>query len=269
MCTRIRRARSAKVRAERESAQPAFSGNNGRVLRLIGLVVSIGLADSLNPSTIAPALYIAAGDRPRRSLLQFTLAVFAVYLIGGVVVVLGPGQLLLSLVPTPGRTARYIAELVAGVVMLLAAGFLWHDRKGLAHHDLPEPPAEGKSSALLGVTITAVELPTAFPYFAAIAAIVGSGLDPERQTILLVLYNVCFVLPLIMMLATLAIAGDGAEELLSRARDQLQRHWPTLLAGLALLAGVFVTLLGVTGLAAGGHGVVARFSRRLRRVISH
>ena len=40
----------------------------------------------------------------------------------------------------------------------------------------PEFDAEGRSSALLGATITAVELPTAFPYFAAIAAIVGSGL---------------------------------------------------------------------------------------------
>ena len=29
------------------------------MLRLIGLVVSIGLADSMNPSTIAPGLYLA------------------------------------------------------------------------------------------------------------------------------------------------------------------------------------------------------------------
>ena len=35
------------------------------VLRLIGIVVSIGLADSLNPTTIVPALYFATGDRAR------------------------------------------------------------------------------------------------------------------------------------------------------------------------------------------------------------
>ena len=33
------------------------------MLRLIGLMISIGFADSLNPSTIAPAMYLAT-DRP-------------------------------------------------------------------------------------------------------------------------------------------------------------------------------------------------------------
>ena len=53
------------------------------MLRLIGLVISIGLADSLNPTTIAPALYLATADHARTRLIEFTLGVFAVYLIGG------------------------------------------------------------------------------------------------------------------------------------------------------------------------------------------
>ena len=239
------------------------------MLRLIALVVSIGLADSMNPSTVFPALYLASGARPRRRLMQFTAGVFAVYFAGGVVVALGPGQVLLSLVPRPGATARYVVETVAGVVMLIAAGLVWRDRGSLAHRELPAPAREGKSAALLGVTITAVELPTAFPYFAAIAAIVGSGFDPGRQLVLLVLYNVCFVLPLIAIIVTLTVAGDQAERILARTRDLLQKHWPALLAGLALLAGAFVTLLGATGLASGGHSSVARISRRVRRILSH
>jgi hypothetical protein len=239
------------------------------MLRLIGLVVSIGLADSMNPSTIAPALYLATGERPRSDLIQFTLGVFAVYLLGGAAIALGPGQVLLSLVPHPGRTARYVVELVAGVVMLIAAGVLWRDREKLAHRELPAPRADGKSSALLGVTITAVELPTAFPYFAAIAAIVGSGFDPVRQLILLLLYNVCFVLPLIVIIGTITFAGDQAERILATTQDLLQKHWPALLAGLALFAGAFVTLLGITGLASGGHGSVASLSRRFRRIFHH
>lgn len=239
------------------------------MLRLIALVVSIGLADSMNPSTVLPALYLASGRRPRRDVVQFTFGVFAVYFAGGAVVALGPGQVVLSLVPHPGPTARYIVETVAGVVMLIAAGFLWRHREGLAHRELPAPATEGKSSALLGATITAVELPTAFPYFAAIAAIVGSGLDPGRELALLALYNVCFVLPLIAIIVTVTIAGEEAERVLARARELLQTYWPSLLAGLALLAGAFVILLGATGLASGGHGSVARFSRRLRRVLSH
>jgi cytochrome c biogenesis protein CcdA len=239
------------------------------MLRLIGLVVSIGLADSMNPSTIAPGIYLAMGRRPLAGVIQFTLAVFAVNLLGGAAVALGPGEALLALVPKPGATARYIAETVAGVVMLVAAAVLWHRRKGLAQRELPTPRSGGRSALLLGLTIGAVELPTAFPYFAVIAAVVGSGLDPVRQLILLALYNVAFVLPLVLMILTLAFAPHRAERILTRARDLLQRHWPVLLAGLALLAGVFVTVIGVTGLTGRSHGGAGRFSRKLRRAITH
>ncbi len=239
------------------------------MLRLFGIVVSIGLADSMNPSTIAPGLYLALGERARSSLLQFTLAVFAVNFVGGAVIALGPGQAILHLVPHPHATARYILETVAGVVMLIAAGVLWAKRKSLRQRELPKPSAESKSAILLGLTISAVELPTAFPYFAAIAAIVGSGLGPVRQLIALALYNIAFVLPLILMIIVLQVAGDKAKAVIEAARDWLQRHWPTLVAGLALVAGVFVTLLGVTGLAIGQHNTAGRLSRRFRRAIQH
>jgi cytochrome c biogenesis protein CcdA len=238
------------------------------MLRLIGLAVSIGLADSLNPSTIAPGLYLAMGRHPRSGLMQFTLAVFAVNLVGGAIIALGPGQALLALVPKPGATARYILETVAGAVMLIGAAVLWRRRKRLAQRKLPEPSAEGRSALLLGLSIAAVELPTAFPYFAVIAAAVGSGLGPIHQLIALAVYNVAFVLPLILMIVVLEVAPDRAERILTRARDVLQRYWPIVLASLALLAGLFVTALGVTGLAGLNHGPVGRASRKLRRVIS-
>jgi len=239
------------------------------MLRLFGIVVSIGLADSMNPSTIAPGLYLAVGDRARSSLIQFTLAVFAVNFVGGAVIALGPGQVILHLVPHPHATARYILETIAGVVMLIASAVLWVKRKSLRRRELPSPSADGKSAILLGVTISAVELPTAFPYFAAIVAIVGSGVGAASQLIALALYNVVFVLPLILMIIVLGVAGDGAKMTIERARDWLQKHWPTLVAVLALVAGVFVTLLGVTGLASGQHNTVGRLSRQFRRTIHH
>ncbi len=239
------------------------------MLRLLGIVLSIGLADSMNPSTIAPGLYLALGDRARSSLIQFTLAVFAVNFVGGAIIALGPGQVILHLVPHPHATARYILETIAGVVMLIAAAVLWCKRKSLRRRELPSPSAEGKSAILLGVTISAVELPTAFPYFAAIAAIIGSGFGTVRQLTALAAYNIAFVLPLILMIVLLSFAGDKSRAIIEATRDWLQRHWPTLVAVLALIAGVFVTLLGVTGLALGQHNTVGRLSRRFRRTISH
>jgi cytochrome c biogenesis protein CcdA len=237
------------------------------MLRLIGLVLSIGVADSLNPTTIAPALYLASGEGARRQVAEFTLAVFAVYLLGGLAIALGPGELLLTLIPRPGRHLSYLLETVAGGAMLAAAAFLWGYRARLAQRDPPEARTRGRSSALLGATITAVELPTAFPYFAAIAAIVGADLNIMRVVFLIVVFNVCFILPLLGILATLTFAGPDAQRLLTSGRVWLEARWPAVLAILALVAGLIVVLLGVTGLASSHQNDFGTFARRLRRYL--
>jgi cytochrome c biogenesis protein CcdA len=239
------------------------------MLRLIGLVVSIGLADALNPSTVAPALYLASGEHPRRAVLQFTGAVAAVFFAGGVLLTVAPGQLLLALIPHPGATLRYIAETVAGISMLIAAVLLWVYRRRLGRRDSGDSEPKRRAPALLGLTIAAVELPTAFPYFAAIAAVVAAGLNVAQELVLVAIYNLCFVSPLLAIVVTLMVAGDRAEQVLTGARDYLHSHWPVLLAILALVAGLFVTALGVTGLIGGVPGRVGRVSRGLRHVISH
>jgi cytochrome c biogenesis protein CcdA len=238
------------------------------MLRMIGLVASIGLADSLNPGTIAPAMYLATGERARARVTEFTLGVFAVYFVGGALIALGPGQLMLSLVQRPSRDTRHWLEIIVGAALIAGAVALWVFRRRLTEREMPAFTRAGRSSALLGATITAVELPTAFPYFAAITAIIGSGLSTVSQLVLLLLFDICFVLPLVLMAATLGIAGDRAEPLLLRARGFLERRWPVVLAVLLLLAGVFCVLLGATGLAGKGHGRFGRFARHFRHIIT-
>ncbi|HSY40894.1 MAG TPA: GAP family protein [Polyangia bacterium] len=237
------------------------------MIRLLGLVISIGIADSLNPTTIAPALYLAAGDHARRQVAEFTAAVFAVYLLGGLAIALGPGELLLAVVPRPGRHLGYVLEIVAGGAMLVAAAVLWGYRDRLADTSAPEINPGGRSSAILGATITAVELPTAFPYFAVIAALVGADLNVPRLVFLLVVFNVCFIAPLLAILGVLTFAGPNAQILLTRGREWLEARWPTVLAILALVAGVIVTLLGVTGLASAHHNDFGTFSRKFRKAL--
>jgi cytochrome c biogenesis protein CcdA len=239
------------------------------MLRLLVLMITIGLADSLNPSTIAPALYLAAGKRPVTRVTEFTVAVFVVYLAGGALIALGGGQLVRSVVPDFDirETVRYVGELVAGVLLIGAAAMVWRRRHRLATRGLPASNPKRRSSVMLGASITAVELPTAFPYFAAIAAIVGSGLGVVREFGLLLVFNVCFVLPLIGIVATLVLAGDRADQMLTRARAYLERRWPHILCGLILAVGVVALVFGATGLAAGIHGRVGRFFRHFRHAL--
>jgi cytochrome c biogenesis protein CcdA len=233
------------------------------VLRLIGIVISIGLADSLNPTTIAPALYFATGERARNRVAEFTAAVFAVYFIGGAAILVGAGSVIQPLLPHPRHHITDIVEIAVGVVMLAVSGMLWRYRRRLAERDPPDFDPHGRSGWVLGASITAVELPTAFPYFAALAAILGSDVDFVGGLVLLLLFNLCFILPLLGIVGTLTFAPNQSDRLIATGRDFLHRHWPAVLASVALLAGLFVVALGVTGLGA-SH---SRFLRRLHRTL--
>ncbi len=245
------------------------------MLRLLGLVVSIGLADSLNPSTVGPALLLATGEHPRRRVLQFTAGTFAVFLIGGLVLTIGPGQAIVSLVPHPNATTRYVLETIAGAAMLVAGAALWRRRARIRQRAKEESAGSGRAVSaaarkpwVLGATISLVELPTAFPYFAVIAAVVGSGLGLTRQIVLVVIYNLCFVLPLVGIVALLTMFNERALVILGRVRRYLRTRWPVLVAAIAFVAGAFVITLGVTGLTSHTSGRVGTVSRRLRHLIT-
>jgi cytochrome c biogenesis protein CcdA len=233
------------------------------VLRLTGIVISIGLADSLNPSTVVPALYLASHERPRTRVAEFTLAVFLVYLVGGAIIALGPGRLLISLLPHPRPHLRFTFELIAGAILLAGSVFMWAYRDRLNLVPVPAVGSQRRSSIVLGATITAVELPTAFPYFAAIAAIVGSRFGVGREIVLLVVFNFCFVLPLLAVLVILTVDRARSDRVLARGRKLLEAHWPAVIATLLLLAGIFVILVGATGFVTARRG----FLHRLRRLL--
>ena len=81
------------------------------------------------------------------------------------------------------------------------------------------------------------------------------------------LFNVCFVLPLVTILATLWWFGDTAALKLARGRLLLQRYWPVLLAVAAFLAGSFVIALGATGIAARVHGRLGRLFKHVNHLL--
>ena len=219
------------------------------MLRRIGVMIAVGLADSLNPSTVGPALYLATVGRRVWRVTQFTIGVFVVNFVVGLVLTIGPARSLIGLVPHPQRAVRHVIELVAGVVLLVVAVALWRGRRGLARRELPMRSGSGGGSALIaGASIAAIELPTAVPYFAVIAGIVASSATLPQEIGLLAIYNVAFVLPLLTIIALLLLAGERANPWLQKGDAWLQRRWPVVLASLLLLVGSALTVLGGTGL---------------------
>jgi cytochrome c biogenesis protein CcdA len=223
------------------------------VLALAVLVGTIGLADSLNPSTLGPALVIATGEGAVPRLIAFTVGVFGVSLVGGLLLVLGPGQVLLSVLPHPSSKAKHIAELAGGVGLIGLGVAAWMGRRRLARDltsDRDGRTGAGVLPALgLGAGIMAVELPTAVPYFAAVAAILGAHVGTTAQVILVCMYNVAFVVPLLVVIAVRAWAGREAADALVRIRRSLERRAGAILASVLAAAGTGLLGIGIAGIA--------------------
>ncbi len=218
---------------------------------LLGVVLLIAIADSVNPSTVVPALYFAAGPRALRSLAGFIAGVFVVYVAGGLVLLLGPGKALVALIPHPGAEARHLLELALGVALLVVSAVLWLGRRRIARQVAGSHGRADRSSFLIGVGIVVIELPTAFPYFAAIAVIVGSDRNISIQVGLVLAFDLAFIAPLLTILVVRSLARTRGRRLIERARAGLEERLALLLPLLVLLAGAVLIVLGAVGARAG------------------
>lgn len=219
------------------------------VIHLLLIVAVIAVVDSINPATVAPALYLSTSQKAVRSVGGFIAGVVLTNFLGGFVILIGPGQGLLAIVPRPGEQTRHLIEVGVGVALLLLAAVLWRGRHKVAKHVKPSRHGGDRSSFVLGASIMAVELPTAFPYFAAITAILGSGSTISRQVIVLAVYNAIFVAPLLLILGVRMGTGRSGRRQLERMRVYLDSHFASLIPILLLLAAVALIALGAIGLA--------------------
>jgi cytochrome c biogenesis protein CcdA len=213
-------------------------------------VVAIALPDCINPSLIGGELLFASGRQPARKTATFALVTFAVTLVVGFVLALGLGDLILSVLPKPGATVKYTLMTGAGIVLTLGSAVLWIRRERMAspetgdrrRHEVPG------SALLVGGGIAALELLTAFPYFAAIAIIVGSSASGAGKVFLLVLYCVVYTAPLIAIAIVCAVMGERATAALEPMTAWLATRWPLIIAPLAAAIGIGLTTYGVVQL---------------------
>jgi cytochrome c biogenesis protein CcdA len=218
------------------------------VLALALLVASIALADSINPATVLPVLYLSTTPHAVRKIASFTAGVAATSLGFGIVFVVGPGQLILGAAPHLTENAKHFVEIGVGLALIALAVALWMKGERLTER-IPKGESAGKrGSFALGAAIIAVELPTAFPYFAALAAIIGSDANLAAQIGYVVLFNFLFVLPLIAILILRARATEGAERRIEAIGEWIRKYAHIAFAVLAGLAGVGILIVGLVDL---------------------
>lgn len=211
------------------------------------LVTSIALADSVNPSTIVPALWLASAPNAR-GVASYALGVFVVYLAGGLVLVFGPGPSLIASLHHAGGPAEHALQAAGGILVLGFAFALWRSRDRVSGEARTRRSYTRASAFALGAGIMAVELPTAFMYFGAISAVLAARLAAPAEISLLLVYNALFAAPLLALLLARRLAGKRADAWIASAEAIVRRVGALALATVATAAGMALLAFGLDGL---------------------
>lgn len=165
------------------------------------LIAFLGIAvvDSINPSALVVTLQLLSRRAPVGAILVYIGAVFLTYATVTAMLVLGVGALL--------EPVGALLETAAANVLLalLGAGMLGYAVFSKNPKDAPErAPMKLTTGAvsglfLLGVTVTVMELPTAFPLIGAVGLLTTADLPFSGWFPLVLVYNVIFVLPPLLL----------------------------------------------------------------------
>lgn len=219
---------------------------------LLGLL-ALALLDSINPSAIVITLYLLAGGRGPAHILVYVAAIFVTYLTLGILMMSGLDALLPSLRTLGSGRSGFVIQAFIGLAMLLYA--IRAPAAAKPASQVAPSASSYAALALLGVTVTTVELPTAVPYFGAIALLTSADPAMAEWFSLLVLYNAIFVLPPVLLVLGHTLAGSRLDARYAVLRERLQ-------------AGARATMLWVFGLVGGGllvSGVMEYIARFVMR----
>lgn len=216
-------------------------------------LLALALVDSINPSAIVVTLYLLGHQRVPAQVVVYVAAIFVTYLTLGAMMMSGIDALLPSVRTLANGRLGFVVQSLVGLAMLVYAV-----RASATGTSAPrvEPRASTYAAlALLGVTVTTMELLTAVPYFGAIALLTAADLSAAQWLPLLAVYNTIFVLPPVILLLGHIIGGRRLEARYAELRERLQ-------------TGAHETMSWILGLVGGGllvTGVVEYIARFVMR----
>lgn len=212
---------------------------------LLSVVIPLLLIDVLNPVLFAVLIYAASTSRPVLNssalLAGHTLAYIAV----GLVASLGIEKITARLAnPQP---LDFAIEFLLALACLYAA---FSSRGGGASEEKkPEGELTPMSAMAFGAMVNFIGAPFAIPYLAVVDQVLQAELGTAGAIALLVIYNLAYAAPFVLVPLLIATMGERARPLLNRINGWLEKGadllmpWLMLALGLWLLADVGSFLL--------------------------
>jgi threonine/homoserine/homoserine lactone efflux protein len=200
-----------------------------------GLLLPILLSDMLNPVLFTFMVYAAGTRRPVIASAAMLLGHTVAYFVGGIVIALGLERISERLANP--LAIDFVIEFIIGAVLLWLA---LRTRKDTGKRPDEQTPEFTPWSAFgFGAIVNIIGIPFAVPYFAAIGQFLKSDLSTGGVLVALLLYNLVYALPFLMIPVMTAVMGDRSKPILARINNFMER----------VSAYLMPVLLGIIGFA--------------------
>lgn len=208
-------------------------------MTLLGYLVAIAAIDSLNPTATALQVYLLTTPKPVVRSIAFITGIFLAYWMFGLFATLGLARFIQWVLATH-REWVSIIQFILGMALLYTGCTL--NSSSNSNHSLKQEPSllQPIKTFLLGMSVTLLEAPTAFPYLAAIERVAHAKLSLLELAGFLGIYNLVFVMPLIGLLGIHVAFQKRSAELLKRINQAITKWFPKILRVLLLVTGTFL-----------------------------
>jgi len=203
-----------------------------------GILLPILLSDVLNPVLFTFMVYAAGSKRPVAASSAMLLGHTVAYIISGVVLVYGIEQLSTRLANP--RTIDFVIEFVIALALLWLVLRTRKDKGKRPDEQTPEITVP--KAFIFGAVVNLIGIPFAIPYFAAIDQLLKSGLDTTGMIIALVLYNLAYALPFLLIPLLTAIMGDRSKPILAKVNGMMEKASDIIMPLLLLVIGLALLL---------------------------
>lgn len=209
---------------------------------MTSFVVLVALFGSFNVQILVAAYFLTC-SRPVLQSILFNLSMFVVYLLAGIGVVVGLGQIITNYLAKP-HFAEYVLELLLGIVLFVCAFVMRHHNKDMVHeYSHHESVFKG---LVLGGGFALACLPFSLPYYAVIAKILTARYPFESDIYYLILFNVVYLWPNLAILFLYLLFRERVNQFFKKYEMKIE-------TGLLYVLKVVLLLLGVLLIADSSH----------------
>jgi cytochrome c biogenesis protein CcdA len=203
-----------------------------------GVLLPILLSDVLNPVLFTFMVYAAGSRRPVATSSAMLLGHTAAYICSGVFLAYSIEKLTTRLANP--QTIDFIIEFVIACALLWLV-FRTRTDKG-KRPDEQTPEFTVWKAFGFGAVVNLIGIPFALPYFAAIDQLLKSDLDSGGVITGLVIYNIAYALPFMLIPILTAIMGDKSKPILARVNGMMEKASDVIMPLLLLLIGLALLL---------------------------